>query len=120
MRGLLCNGCGGAEKDILLLILRGPDLDRRGSLLSERERDAAECADGSAGFERKLRSDTERGPEEQPLRSGAGNRFEEITCRLENACGTHSLCFVFRGEAGRILRFEDFRFEDFRFERIAP
>lgn len=47
--------------------------------------------------------------------TGGWDRFEEVPCRLENTYGTHSLCFVFRGEAGEVLRFEDFRFE-----RVAP
>ncbi len=40
---------------------------------------------------------------------------QEISCTLSNTHGTHSLCFVFRGEGKDI-----FTFEDFRFKHIKP
>ena len=43
--------------------------------------------------------------------TGGWDSFREILCQLENTHGTHSLCFVFRGEAEELVRFEDFRFE---------
>ena len=46
--------------------------------------------------------------------TGGNDVFREIPCRLENCHGTHSLCFVFRGEGDDLLRFEDFRFEKVR------
>lgn len=39
------------------------------------------------------------------------DNFSEVSCRLENTHGTHSLCFVFKGEDEELCRFEDFRFE---------
>jgi hypothetical protein len=35
----------------------------------------------------------------------------EFTIPLTNTNGTHSLCFVFRGEGEDLFVFEDFRFE---------
>ena len=43
--------------------------------------------------------------------TGGFDVFRTFDCRLENTHGTHSLCFVFRGEADEPLRFEDFCFE---------
>lgn len=34
----------------------------------------------------------------------------EFVCDLRNTSGTHSLCFVFRGEGDELFTFEDFRF----------
>ena len=38
----------------------------------------------------------------------------EFAVSLDNSHGTHSLCFVFRGEGEDIFTFEDFRFEQIR------
>ena len=46
--------------------------------------------------------------------TGGFDHFAELPCRLENTNGTHSLCFVFRGEAEELLRFDDFCFEQVR------
>ena len=46
--------------------------------------------------------------------TGGFDVFRTFDCRLENTHGTHSLCFVFRGEAEEPARFEDFSFEHVR------
>ena len=46
--------------------------------------------------------------------TGGFDSFQEISCRLENTHGTHSLCFVFRGEGKELLRLEHFRFEQIK------
>ena len=46
--------------------------------------------------------------------TGGFDSFREISCKLENTHGTHSLCFVFRGEGKELLRLEHFRFEQIK------
>ncbi len=41
--------------------------------------------------------------------TGGFDRFIDFQCKLENTHGTHNLCFVFKGEAPELLRFEHFK-----------
>ena len=45
------------------------------------------------------------------VNTGGFDSFQTFTIQLENTAGTHGICFVFKGESGELLRFEDFRFE---------
>ncbi len=58
----------------------------------------------------------EGGPDGQTLgevtvgNTGGCDRFETFDLTLQNAAGTHNLCFVFRCDAEDTMRFEDFCF----------
>ena len=46
--------------------------------------------------------------------TGGFDKFETFRLELDNAYGTHNLCFVFYSEAEEAARFEDFRFTKIR------
>ncbi len=46
--------------------------------------------------------------------TGGFDKFETFRLELDNAYGTHNLCFVFYSEAEEAVRFEDFRFTKIR------